>query len=110
MPSLNPNNPLNIETINVAKKAEPKTIVIFFVKLYARPAIIKNNNTALNSYIIIYLYSEIKAIADTINNVIWLLNILLLKIFALNTLFKVDVTMLLFFFIVYIILQNNKFI
>jgi len=109
IPSLNPNNPLNIETISVAKKAEPKTIVIFLVKLYANPAIMKNNNTALNSYITICLYNEIKAIADTINNVIWLLKILLLKIFALNTLFNVDVSMLIFFFIVYIILQNNKF-
>jgi hypothetical protein len=38
-----------------------------------------------------------------------LLKSLLFKIFALNMLFNVDVSMLLFFFIVYIILQNNKF-
>jgi hypothetical protein len=86
-----PQHPFHNSTIRVAKKDVPKTTIIFFVKLYAIAPTIKNNNTALNSYNIMYLYSERNAIAATIIKVILLVKILLLNILLLNILFKVNV-------------------
>ena len=52
----------SVVTIN----AEPRTIVIFFVKLYATPPAKKNNKIALNSEYIIFPNSDNKAIDATI--------------------------------------------
>ena len=95
-----------MEAIVVTMKAAPKTSVIFFVKVYTRPAVKKNNNTALKCDFVICIYSEKSANAATINNVILLLTNLLFSNLLLNILLLLFFLILLFEFLFFMFLYN----